>query len=68
MSVKDEQIELLQRLLGTPKSQQQTEHVQKNKETQPLEQEKERKPIVQEKKTKNKVGLFGRVIRTVLDY
>lgn len=68
LQAKDEQIESLQRLLGTPKPQQQAEQVQQNEETQPLEQKIEPKPIVQEQKIEKKMGLFGRVIRTVLDY
>ena len=71
LQAKDEQIESLQRLLGAPKPQQ-AEHVQEptyepiQSTSQPTP---ESKPIVQESKpeSQKRRGLFGRVIRAVLD-
>lgn len=61
LQVKDEQIESLQRLLGAPKPQPQAEQVQ--------EPTPEPKPIIQESQPEpqKRRGLFGRVIRAVLD-
>lgn len=72
LQAKDEQIESLQRLLGAPKPQQQTEQVQEpTPETIQTTQTpmSEPKPIVQESQTEpqKRRGLFGRVIRAVLD-
>ena len=69
LQAKDEQIESLQRLLGAPKPQQQEEQVQDpTPETiQPIPIP-EPKPIVQEQQSESKRrGLFGRVMRAVLD-
>ena len=69
LQAKDEQIESLQRLLGAPKSQQSVEQVQelKPEPVQPIPMS-EFKPIVQESQPEPKRrGLFGRVIRAVLD-
>lgn len=71
LSAKDEQIESLQRLLGAPKPQSQVEQVQEptpepiQLTPQPMA---EPKPIIQESQPEPKRrGLFGRVIRAVLD-
>lgn len=69
LSAKDEQIESLQRLLGAPKPQQQVEQVQEPT-PEPIQQAQmpKSKPIVQESQPESKRrGLFGRVIRAVLD-
>ncbi|WP_407506656.1 plasmid replication DNA-binding protein [Acinetobacter baumannii] len=72
LQAKDDQIESLQRLLGAPKSQPQAEQVQEPtpEPTQPTPQPMpEPKPIVQESQPEpqKRRGLFGRVIRAVLD-
>lgn len=72
LSAKDEQIESLQRLLGAPKPQQQVEQVQEPtpEPIQPTPQPMpEPKPIIQESQPEpqKRRGLFGRVIRAVLD-
>ncbi|MDC4484505.1 plasmid replication DNA-binding protein [Acinetobacter baumannii] len=72
LQVKDDQIESLQRLLGAPKPQPQTEQVQEStpEPIQPTPQSMpEPKSIVQESQPKpqKRRGLFGRVIRAVLD-
>lgn len=74
LQAKDEQIESLQRLLGAPKSKLQTENVEVEEPTlepiQPIPQPvPEPKTIVQEPKPElqKRRGLFGRVIRAVLD-
>ena len=72
LKAKNEQIESLQRLLGAPKPQQQAEQVQEpTPETIQTTQipMSEPKPIVQESQTEpqKRRGLFGRVIRAVLD-
>ncbi|MBD0454618.1 hypothetical protein HPJ33_05495, partial [Acinetobacter baumannii] len=72
LSAKDEQIESLQRLLGAPKPQPQAEQVQEPTPEliQPtLQPMPEPKPIVQESQPEpqKRRGLFGRVIRAVLD-
>lgn len=72
LKAKNEQIESLQRLLGAPKPQQQAEQVQEpTPETIQTTQipMSEPKPIVQESQTEpqKRRGLFGRVIREVLD-
>lgn len=72
LKAKNEQIESLQRLLGAPKSQQQVEQVQDPtpRPIQPTPQPmQEPKPIVQESQPEpqKRRGLFGRVIRAVLD-
>lgn len=69
---KDEQIESLQRLLGVPKPQSQAEQAQEPmpEPIQPKPQQMpEPKPIVQEEQPEpqKRRGLFGRVIRAVLD-
>lgn len=70
LKAKNEQIESLQRLLGAPKPQQQAEQVQEPTpepiEPQPMP---EPKSIVQESQPEplKRRGLFGRVIRAVLD-
>lgn len=72
LQVKDEQIESLQRLLGAPKPQPQPEQVQ---EPMPepiqttLQPMPEPKPVIQESQPEpqKRRGLFGRVIRAVLD-
>lgn len=69
LQVKDEQIESLQRLLGAPKPQQQVEQVQ-DPTLEPIQQTQieEPKSIVSNPKPESKHrGLFGRVIRAVLD-
>lgn len=69
LNAKDEQIESLQRLLGAPKPQPQAEKVQEPT-SEPIQQAQmpESKPIVQESQPESKRrGLFGRVIRAVLD-
>lgn len=71
LAVKNEQIESLQRLLGAPKPQQQAEQVQEPT-PEPIQPTPipmpEPKPIVQESHPEPKRrGLFGRVIRAVLD-
>ena len=68
LNAKDEQIESLQRLLGAPKPQQQAE--QAHEPIQPtLQPAAEPKPIIQESQPEpqKRRGLFGRVIRAVLD-
>lgn len=68
LNAKDEQIESLQRLLGAPKPQQQAE--QAHEPIQPTPQSMpESKPIIQESQPEpqKRRGLFGRVIRAVLD-
>lgn len=71
LQAKDEQIESLQRLLGAPKQQQQAEQVLEpiSEPIQPTQTPMpELKPIVQESQPEPKRrGLFGRVIRAVLD-
>ena len=73
LAVKNEQIDSLQRLLGAPKPQQQTEQVQEPAAPEPISTPTpivmpEPKPIVQESPPEPKRrGLFGRVIRAVLD-
>ena len=70
LQAKDEQIESLQRLLGAPKPQQQVEQVQEPtlEPIQPIPMS-ESKPIIQESQPEpqKRRGLFGRVIRAVLD-
>ncbi len=72
LAVKNEQIESLQRLLGAPKPQPQAEQVQEPtpEPIQPTPQPMpELKPIIQESQPEpqKRRGLFGRVIRAVLD-
>lgn len=72
LKAKNEQIESLQRLLGAPKPQQQAEQVQEptSEPIQPIQTPMpELKPIVQESQPEpqKRRGLFGRVIRAVLD-
>ena len=72
LQAKDEQIESLQRLLGAPKPQPQAEQVQEPipEPIQPTPQSMpESKPIIQESQPEpqKRRGLFGRVIRAVLD-
>ena len=71
LQAKDEQIESLQRLLGAPKPQQQAEQVQ-DPTPEPIREEvEEPKAVVQAvefpKPEPKRRGLFGRVIRAVLD-
>lgn len=72
LKAKNEQIESLQRLLGAPKPQPQAEQVQEPT-SEPIQMTlqpmPEPKPIVQESHTgpQKRRGLFGRVIRAVLD-
>lgn len=69
LKAKNEQIESLQRLLGAPKPQQQVEPLQELT-PEPIQTTTmpEPKPIAQEGKPEPKRrGLFGRVIRAVLD-
>ncbi|MDC5467509.1 plasmid replication DNA-binding protein [Acinetobacter baumannii] len=72
LKAKDEQIESLQRLLGAPKPQPQAEQVQEPT-SEPIQMTlqpmPEPKPIVQEEQPEpqKRRGLFGRVIRAVLD-
>lgn len=69
LNAKDEQIESLQRLLGAPKPQQQAEQVQEPIQPTPQPMP-EPKPIIQESQPEpepKRRGLFGRVIRAVLD-
>jgi hypothetical protein len=72
LAVKNEQIESLQRLLGAPKPQPQAEQVQEPtpEPIQPTPQPMpEPKPIIQESQPEpqKRRGLFGRVIRAVLE-
>jgi len=72
LQAKDDQIESLQRLLGAPKPQPQAEQVQEPtpEPIQPTPQPMpEPKPIIQESQPEpqKRRGLFGRVIRAVLD-
>ena len=69
LQAKDEQIESLQRLLGAPKPQQQTEQLQKlTPETIQPTPMVEPDPIIHEQQLEIKRrGLLGRVIRAVLD-
>ncbi|MFW2021969.1 plasmid replication DNA-binding protein [Acinetobacter baumannii] len=72
LQAKDEQIESLQRLLGAPKPQLQSQQVQEPtpEQTQTTPQPMpEPKSIVQEAQpeSQKRRGLFGRVIRAVLD-
>jgi predicted DNA-binding protein YlxM (UPF0122 family) len=68
LQAKDEQIESLQRLLGAPKRQQQTEQVQEPTPEPTPTPMPESKPIFQESQLEPKRrSLFGRVIRAVLD-
>ena len=71
LNAKDEQIESLQRLLGAPKPQPQAEQAQEPT-PEPIQSTPqsmpEPKPIVKESQPEPKRrGLFGRVIRAVLD-
>jgi predicted DNA-binding protein YlxM (UPF0122 family) len=70
LQAKDEQIESLQRLLGTPKPQQQAEQVQEQT-PEPIQPQPMPEPrsIVKESQLEpqKRFGLFGRVIRAVLD-
>ncbi len=72
LNAKDEQIESLQRLLGAPKLQPHSEQVQEQiidpiEPTQPTTPEP--KPIIAESQPEpqKRIGLFGRVIRAVLE-
>ena len=71
LNAKDEQIESLQRLLGAPKPQPQAEQVQEPtpEPIQSTPQMPEPNPIIQESQPEpqKRRGLFGRVIRAVLD-
>lgn len=75
LNAKDEQIESLQRLLGTPKTAEQSQQAEQVKEPTPeLIQPTptpEPKPIIQrqqsEPEPQKRHSLFGRVIRAVLD-
>lgn len=70
LQAKDEQIESLQRLLGAPKPQPQREQVQEPK-PEPIQPTLQSvpEPIIQESQPEQQKrrGLFGRVIRAVLD-
>ena len=72
LQAKDEQIESLQRLLGAPTPQPQAEQVQEPT-PEPIQPTPppmaEPKPIIQESQSEpqKRRGLFGRVIRAVLD-
>lgn len=69
LQAKDEQIESLQRLLGAPKTEPQAEKVQ-DSAPEPIQSTSmvEDAPIVKESHPEPKrFGLFGRVIRAVLD-
>lgn len=69
LQVKDEQIESLQRLLGAPKAQQQTEQVQEPT-PEPIQPPPTADPEQIVSKSQPEIkrrGLFGRVIRAVLD-
>lgn len=69
LQAKDEQIESLQRLLGAPKLQQQTEQV-KEPTSEPIQPipTAESEPIVSDSQPEIKRhGLFGRMIRAVLE-
>jgi len=72
LQAKDEQIESLQRLLGAPKPQPQAQQVQEPT-PEPIQTTStptpEPKPIIQEEQPEpqKRRGLFGRVIRAVLD-
>ena len=72
LQAKDEQIESLQRLLGAPKPQSQAEQLQEST-PEPIQTTStpmpEPKLIIQEEQpeSQKRRGLFGRVIRAVLD-
>ena len=67
LQAKDEQIESLQRLLGSPKTEPQAEKVQ-DPISEPIQPTFEPPLIVKEQQSEPKRrGLFGRVIRAVLD-
>ena len=69
LQAKDDQIESLQRLLGAPKSQPQVEQVEEPTPEPISAPMPEPKPIVKESQPEpeKRRGLFGRVIRAVLD-
>lgn len=70
LQAKDNQIESLQRLLGTPKSQQQAEQIQEpTPEPIQSEQIQEPKQLIQQSQPEpqKRHGLFSRVIRAVLN-
>ncbi|WP_442769061.1 plasmid replication DNA-binding protein [Acinetobacter bohemicus] len=70
LQAKDDQIESLQRLLGAPKSKSQMEKEPTPEPIQPIPQLiPEPQPIVKESQPepKQRRGLFGRLIRAVLD-
>ena len=73
LQAKDEQIESLQRLLGAPKPQPQVEQPQVEQPQEPIQPTPqpmpEPKPIIQESQPEpqKRRGLFGRVVRAVLD-
>lgn len=72
---KDEQIQALQRLLGAPKTAEQLQQAEQEREPtpEPIQQTAipESKPIIQQQQREPELqkrrGLFGRVIRAVLD-
>ena len=72
---KDEQIQALQRLLGAPKTAEQPQQAEQEREQtpEPIQQMSmlESKPIIQQEQSKpepqKRRSLFGRVIRAVLD-
>lgn len=67
LQAKDEQIESLQRLLGAPKTEPQAEKVQ-DPISEAIQPTLEPSLIIQEQQSEPKrLGLFGRVIRAVLD-
>ncbi len=75
LNAKDEQIQALQRLLGAPKTSEQPQQAEQEREPtpEPIQQTAipESKPIIQqqqrEPEPQKRRGLFGRVIRAVLD-
>ncbi len=68
LNAKDEQMESLQRLLGAPKPQQQAEQAQEpTPEPQQLTATVEPEPTIKSEIQQKRRGLFGRVIRAVLE-
>lgn len=75
LNAKDEQIESLQRLLGAPRNVEKTQQVEQEREPTPESIKQtlvpEPKPIIQQQQSEpepqKRRGLFGRVIRAVLD-
>lgn len=72
LQAKDDQIYSLQLLLGAPQSLQQTEHgsleaIPQTPITESMANEQAQVPMSEERKEPKRRGLFGRVLRAVLD-